>query len=116
MDTNKTHEISLQTAIDMTTLYRANRPSNFPICETFSLGAVNKLLSAEGCTFLRIYYGMKKDNNTDAILVAVNANGEDILPSDSSVTVSGTNALILEDGFRCPEACPPPSPLNNGQK
>ena len=27
------HEISLQEAIDMTTLYRANRPSDFPICE-----------------------------------------------------------------------------------
>ena len=81
MDTNNPHEISLQTAIDMTTLYRANRPSNFPICETFEIDAVNKLLATAGCAFLRIYYGMKENNDVDAILVAANADGEDILPS-----------------------------------
>jgi hypothetical protein len=112
MNTTNTHEISLQTAIDMTTLYRANRPSNFPICETFDLGAVNKLLATEGCTSLRIYYGMKEDNNVDAILIAVNANGEDILPSSASAWLSDTDPIILEDGIRCPEACPPESPLN----
>lgn len=112
MNTNNTHEISLQTAIDMTTLYRANRPSNFPICETFNLDAVDKLLGTDGCASLRIYYGMKEDNNVDAILVAVNADGEDILPSSAAAGLLNGDAIILEDGIRCPEACPPESPLN----
>jgi hypothetical protein len=112
MNTNNQHEISLQDAIDMTTRYRANRPANFPICETFEIDAVNKLLATEGCASLRIYYGMKENDNVDAILVAANANGEDILPLPASMAVIGNSPLILEDGFRCPEACPPPSPLN----
>ena len=112
MDTNNTHEISLQTAIDMTTLYRANRPSNFPICETFEIDAVNKLLATDGCAFFRIYYGMKENDDVDAILVAANADGEDILPSSTTTGLLDGEAIILEDGIRCPEACPPESPLN----
>jgi hypothetical protein len=112
MESNNTHEISLQTAIDMTTLYRQNRPSNFPICETFEREAIDRLLSTEGCAFLRIYYGMKEGLQADAILVAANLQGEDILPAESDVQMSTTDPLILEDGYRCPQACPPPSSLN----
>lgn len=106
------HQISLQEAIEMTTLYSANRPSNFPICETFEVEAVNQLVATEGCKFLRIYYGMKENFEADAILVAADVNGEDILPAE---TVSSTvnNSILLEDGYRCPQDCPPSSPLNS---
>ncbi len=108
MSTN--HEISLQTAVDMTSRYRANRPGNFPICETFGIDAVNRLLATTSCASLRIYYGMKADNQVDAILVAVNEAGEDILPN---LALTGADdPVILEDGFRCPEDCPPSSALN----
>jgi hypothetical protein len=112
MNNNNNHEISLQEAIEMTTLYRANRPANFPICETFEKEAVEKLLATEGCTFFRIYYGMKENMEVDAILVAVNENDEDILPTVSAAKLSTGNGILLEDGIRCPPACPPPSPLN----
>jgi hypothetical protein len=113
MNTNSTHEISLQTAIDMTTLYRVNRPSNFPICETFEKDAILALMETTGCAFLRIYYGMKPNLDVDAILVAVNDAGEDILPPSSASADSSDNGTLLEDGYRCPEACPPSSPLNS---
>jgi len=109
------HIISLQDAIDMTTRYRANKPSNAPVCETFDIDAINQLVAVTGCTSLRIYYGMKENMDIDAILVAVNENGEDILPSESvnaSLQSSG-DPLILEDGYRCPPDCPPKSPLNS---
>jgi hypothetical protein len=112
MTTNNNHEISLQQAIDMTTLYRANRPSNFPICETFEKEAINKLLAEDGCAYLRIYYGMKENKEVDAILVAANASEEDILPPASTAAATAGDGVILEDGYRCPQACPPPSPLN----
>jgi len=111
MSTNN-HQISLQTAIDMTTLYRANRPGNFPICETFEKEVIENLLATEGCASFRIYYGMKENNSVDAILVAVNASGEDILPVSNNQLTS--TPPILEDGYRCPQDCPPPSPLNGG--
>jgi hypothetical protein len=107
------HEISLQTAVDMTTLYRADRPANFPICETFSKDAITRLLATAGCVSFRIYYGMKADRNIDAILVAVNAAGEDILPPASALAVSSDDPIILEDGLRCPDDCPPSSSVNS---
>ena len=112
MTTNSHHEISLQEAVDMTTLYRNNRPSNFFICETFERAAIDKLLATEGCYFVRIYLGMLPDLTVDAILVAANNDGEDILPAEPEPADKANSAIIIEDGFRCPEACPPPSPLN----
>jgi hypothetical protein len=106
------HQISLQEAIDMTTLYRANRPSNFPICETFEVDAIEQLIATEGCKFLRIYYGMKENLEVDAILVAANVNGEDILPPETVANTSD-NSILLEDGYRCPQDCPPASSLNS---
>lgn len=103
------HEISSQQAIAMTTLYRVNRPSNFPICETFEADAINNLLATEGCKYLRIYYGMTEELKTHAILVAVDANDQDILPSG---TDDDDPPVIIEDGYRCPPDCPPASPLN----
>ena len=96
----------------MTTRYRANRPGNFPICETFGMDAIKKLTGVPGCASLRIYYGMKPDNQVDAILVAVNEAGEDILPT-SALSASDDEPVILEDSFRCPDDCPSSSSLNN---
>lgn len=109
------HEISLQQAIDITTRYRANRPANAPICETFSIAAINRLAAVAGCAYLRIYYGMKEDMSIDAVMVAANADNEDILPSEtgSSISAETGEPVILEDGFRCPPDCPPKSPLNS---
>jgi len=113
MNPTNNHEISLQTAIDMTTRYRSNRLAQFPICETFEKAPVTKLLATEGCTSLRIYYGMKENENVDAILVAVNAEGEDILPVITNAVEATDEPIILEDGLRCPDDCPPKSPLNS---
>ncbi len=113
MSNTNNHEISLLKAIEMTTLYRANRPANFPLSETFDRTAIERLLATDGCTSLRVYYGMQEDNAVDAILVACNAANQDILPTATSASSTGTDGIILEDGIRCPEACPPKSPLNN---
>jgi hypothetical protein len=99
----------------MTTLYRQNRPDNFAICETFDIAAINDLIENPQCASLRIYYGMKDDNTAHAILVAADAEGNDLLPSsdNSSNAVSDIDEdIILEDSTRCPLICPPPSPLN----
>jgi len=115
MNNNTTnHEISLQSAIDMTTLYRQHRPANFPVCETFEKDAINSLLAVQDCAFLRIYYGMKEDGLVDAILVAANAAGEDLLPGQApAAAATSGDPIILEDGYRCPDDCPPDSSLNS---
>lgn len=113
MSTITNHEISLQTAIDMTSRYRGKRPVNFPICETFEKAAIQKLLDTAGCSSFRIYYGMKADERVDAILVAVDAEGNDILPPVASASTTTTDPVIIEDGYRCPDDCPTSSSLNS---
>ncbi len=106
------HQIGLQQAIDMTTLYRANRPSDFPVCETFSLVSIQSLISNEEAAFFRIYYGMKEDMSVHAILVVADSAGNDLLPLANRSEAEEDDNEILEDSVRCPNACPPDSPLN----
>jgi hypothetical protein len=108
----KDHRITLATAVEMTTRYRQQRPENYPVCESFEKAAIESLLAQNGASFLRIYYGMKDSGEVDAVLVAADASGQDILPVQSNLLGDGDE--ILEDSFRCPVNCPPDSPLNGG--
>jgi len=111
------HSISLEVAVEMTTLYRENRPAILKpeystdilaLNESFNKEDVLSLLEENGCAGLRIYYGMSPDLNIHAILVGVNEAGEDILPDEKML-----DAIILEDSRRCPVECPPDSVLNS---
>lgn len=107
------HEITLATAIAMTTRYRSQHPDNYPLCETFELSSIQRLLATPGAAFLRIYYGLKENGQMDAILVVADSENRDILPtSENTLASNETDPVILQDGFRCPPACPPASPLN----
>jgi len=111
MNTTNNHEISLQAAIELTKRYRANRPSNFPVCETFEKEAILKLLNTEACASLRIYFGMKENEEAVVVLAAADTSGADILPAANGIATA-EDGVILEDGYRCPTLCPPGSPLN----
>ena len=112
MSTITNHEISLQTAIDMTSRYKGKRPINFPICETFEKTAIQKLLDTAGCASFRIYYGMKEeDQRVHAIIVGFDGDGKDILPI-TGIAADGTDPIIVENGTACPTDCPPSSDLN----
>lgn len=117
------HFISLQRGVEMTSRYRNNnetilspayRGQNIlPVCETFNRFDIDTLLAKQGCEALRVYFGMDESLKVRVILVAVNANAEDILPLPSTIGPAVTNEEdLVEEGHRCPPACPPPSPLN----
>ena len=104
------YTISLKEAQDMTAKFRSERNSILdpeyrdrdilPICETFDRGPFDQLLGLANCASIRIYFGMNVDSQVRAIIVAVDSNGDDILPD-------GTNdALIVEEGRPCPTFCP----------
>lgn len=109
--------ISSQTAIDMTTLHRAQRENILdtsfksqnilPKCETFDRDVFDTVLAQTGCEAVRIYYGMDEDKKVHAIIVGVNGDGEDMFSSKSD-----SNA-IFEEATRCPNDCPPSSDLNS---
>ncbi len=107
------HEISLATAIELTGRYRADIPENMPICETFEKASVLRLLQTEGAAKFRIYYGQKENGEICAVLVAADADGQDILPAVNTDELPNENdEIILESSYRCPHLCPPESPLN----
>ena len=93
------HFIPLSQAIEMTSLYRSQRENilatPYQICEA-----------------IRIYFGMDETFKVKVIIVPVDENAEDILPVTTEQTDSETSEDIVEEGHRCPPACPPPSPLN----
>jgi hypothetical protein len=108
--------ISIETAVDMTTLYRQDRETILgtsyknqnilPKCETFDRGVFDDVLAQTGCAGIRIYYGMDSNNKVHAIIVGVNGSDEDIIFPNTD------NSLIAEESRRCPDDCPPASDLN----
>lgn len=116
LNTNE-HRISLETAIEMTNRYRAQKErilmpelqgkNLLPVSETFDRAAFDRLLAQPGCTGLRIYYGMDETLQVHAIAVSVNDKNEDILPT--AITPDGE---IVEEGKVCPPYCATNSPLN----
>jgi hypothetical protein len=106
--------IPLEQAIEMTSLYREENESILAEeyrgqnilarCETFAKSQFLDLLNQEACTAIRIYYGMDSEKRVHAIIVGVDDNNADLLPSGFE--------LIIEESTRCPNDCPPTSDLN----
>jgi len=115
-----TQLISLNDAATMTTFYRNNKSAilnpgyGSVLCnsETFNLEDVNTMLAAHGAAGMRIYYGMDENYQVHAILVAVDEEGNDILPEENSL-LNTDPVVIIEQGIRCPPTCPADSPLNS---
>lgn len=116
------HFISLSEAVDMTNRYR-NQSENILktnyqgqnllcTCETFDRVPFETLLNKTGCMGLRIYYGMAEDLKIHAIIVGVNAQDADMLPAINPTLTTEDDDSVFDRGIRCPELCPPTSPLN----
>ncbi len=71
-------------------------------CETFERSAIVGLMAQNNCSGLRIHYGMDSDFKIHAIMVAVDDNGDEIIPIDPDES----NEQIVENGTRCPTVCP----------
>lgn len=116
------HYISLETAIDMTALYRDEKENILatayqsqailPLSETFNKDAFEKLIETTGAEAIRLYYGMDENLKVHAVFVAVNGDNEDILPPETPSEFPANDGKILESGQRCPTICPPESELN----
>lgn len=113
------HRISLQQAIDMTTMFRARKgqilnpafSKVLNLSETFNRDIFDALLAQPDAAGIRIYYGMDNTMTIHSILVAVDSNNNDILPATSTSTTSTDSGTIGELGRTCPPYCVS-SPLN----
>jgi hypothetical protein len=115
------HSITLEEAKRMTKKFRTEKDKmikeeykekHLPICESFDRSAFDALLQREDCKGIRIYYGMNDDSHhIHAVIVAIDADGKDILPIPG-VVMDGTEAVIIDRGMTCPDYCPDHSDLN----
>lgn len=109
--------ISLRNAAAMTAAYRADKENILDpqyrglnilcISETFDRTQVLSMLNNTGCDAMRVYYGMDENKKVHAILVGVDADDQDMLPPQGEI-----GNFIIEEARRCPDHCPPASPLN----
>lgn len=117
--------ITLEKALQMINLYR-NEKDKFqnggypgrqilPFSEKFDGAQCQQVLGQPGCQGLRIYYGMDDDLKIHLIIVAVDANNNDVINRNMNSSIASASAgggggeedLILEEGQLCPPACPP---------
>ncbi len=115
------HFISLSEAETMTAKYRSEKEdllktsfqgqNILPVCETFSRAEFDTVLGRQGCAGIRVYYGMDENSKIHAVIVGVNGDNEDMLPAANNFTEE--EEFIIERGIRCPDLCPPESPLNS---
>lgn len=129
MTVESKHLISLDQAKHMTARFRKEKTlmlreefvkkDVLPICETFERSAFDQILAQPGCVGVRAYYGMDENLGVHLLFVGTNEKNEDILPLEDTAykmraaATEGTgNAVIAENGSRCPSDCPPPSPIN----
>ncbi|WP_132053557.1 hypothetical protein [Pseudocnuella soli] len=126
----KDHRISKAAAVAMTKRYRQEKQkiiapsfkheSILPICETFDRAGFDELLAQKSCVGVRAYYAMNEQDQVHLVFVGVDAQGRDILPaSEDTIARLATqesaedDGVLLDNGARCPENCPEPSPLNS---
>lgn len=82
----------------------------FATCETFNRELFDTLLSYPDCTGIRVYSGMDPNKLQRFIVVGVNSNDEDIYITQEE---SPGELFVIENGYRCPNYCPPDSELNS---
>lgn len=104
--------ISLARAVDFTKRYQRSAPASEKAGFFFARG-LKDLLAQDGVYGLRIYHGLDADGRYRAVLVAVDAKGEDITSASAALaSARGTQDAVLLDGhFPCPPFCPRDSPL-----
>lgn len=79
------------------------KPDILTLSETFSKDEILNVLQQPNAESFRCYFGMDTEDNIRLILVAADAENNDILEND----------VIIEKGMRCPFECPPSSSLND---
>jgi hypothetical protein len=138
---SKKHSISVDAAKKMTRHFREKKDSmlsgdykkkgSLPVCETFERGAFDEVLANPECVGLRVYFAMDEELMVRVVIVGVNDKDEDMINKTSTQTTAFRSSLvasdttdtdpvpsdggtgIIEQGTRCPDVCPPASPLNS---
>lgn len=95
-------KISKKQAIDWVKKFKAQNPKSTNSV-SYDASIVQELLNIPGCVTVRIHLAEDDEKATTLVLVAVDKDGNAILPPDDVTAVQ--SAFILEDGAKCPPIC-----------
>jgi len=70
----------------------------------FGRDVIDKILSQDGCTGVRIYYALNDSGEKKIIISGVDSQGNNMLPESSTVT-AGEN-ILADFSWPCPDVCP----------
>jgi hypothetical protein len=73
----------------------------------FGTEGIQQLLNEAGCVGIRIYYALDDEGNKKLLLVGVDENGDDLIPSETE-SLDGEGNIILDYSWPCPDYCPGP--------
>lgn len=106
---NRDHRIPLSAAAAMTRRYRASGGPGAVRAGLFPSKVFEDLLARKGCAGIRIYLGCHEDDSLGLVMVAVDADGRDIVAGADGRYQEG---YVVQDGVECPPFCDEGSPLN----
>lgn len=96
-------KIPKKEAIEMVKKFKANNP-NSTKSVLYDASFIQQLLNIPGCVSVRIHLAEDSKKTTTFVLVAVDKDGNAILPTTDESTTEA--AFILDEGLPCPPVCP----------
>jgi hypothetical protein len=98
--------IDLTTAKQWTANYRVKFESRDEIsAHFFGSEIIQQILGESNCVGIRIYYAINDSGEKKLILVGVDSNGENLLPSMGGRISDGGN-ILADYSWPCPDYCP----------
>ncbi|GHN02479.1 hypothetical protein WSM22_39680 [Cytophagales bacterium WSM2-2] len=71
----------------------------------FGMDIIKQILSQSGCVGIRMYYALDDNGERKLLLIGVNANGDNLLPSTQMLDAEDPNT-IGDMSWPCPTYCP----------
>jgi hypothetical protein len=100
-------KISKKKAIELVKKFKDNHPKSTNSV-SYDASLVQDLLNIPKCVTVRIHLAETEEKTTTLVLVAVDKDGNAILPASEELSRdSAEAAFILNDGKKCPPNCPP---------
>lgn len=104
--------IPLSTAMEWTANYRKTIKEGETRAHYFGRETYQKLLDEAGSVGIRAYYAIDDKGKKQLLLVAVDENGNDLLPSEGSAAKNeGDEPAIMDYSYPCPTFCSIPPTL-----
>jgi hypothetical protein len=100
--------LDLATAKKWAANYRSTleEPESGTLAHYFGFEIIQQILSESDCVGIRIYYALDDNGEKKLILVGVDSNGDNLLPTAGGRLADDGN-ILADFSFPCPNTCPP---------